>query len=292
MSDRDTLDQVIAERDFLAGLVAQHEAHLRTFSADLQHVLMAQLGGQAQGVEYVEAWQRLHALIAPVATGYASTSAELDQAQADHAARLNALVARHDESAATDAIVQTDSQEIYELRVGLVHANAAMFTGHRFVHARLSQILSSYRELVLRHMPQFTPDEWAALAEMLNDECNEAHYDYLQRLDEDEQVSDHLPHGPFTTDVDRLATVAADRAAQRTAQQQQKNADHFGIFAPTVDLLDLAARLSALTDVQRLATFEKLMPLLYPERCDLVAYDEAHSAVMDAAITELLNTPR
>ncbi|MFA1727781.1 hypothetical protein [Xanthomonas nasturtii] len=34
MSDRDTLDQVIAERDFFAGLVAQHEAQLRTFSAD------------------------------------------------------------------------------------------------------------------------------------------------------------------------------------------------------------------------------------------------------------------
>jgi len=208
-----------------------------------------------------------------VATGYASTSAELEQAQADHAARLNALVARHDESAATDAIVQTDTPEIYELCVGLVHANAAMFTGHRFVHARLYQILSSYRELVLRHMPKFTDDEWAALAEMLNDECNEAHSSYLDRLDEDEQLCDHLPQGPWTTDVDRLADVAASRASDRTAQQQQKNAGHWEIFAPTVDLLDLASRLSALTDVQRLAAYEKLMWLLYPERCDLVAYD-------------------
>ncbi|MFP6925979.1 hypothetical protein P0974_23385, partial [Xanthomonas hortorum pv. gardneri] len=103
----DELHQVTAERDFLAGLVEQHEARLRTFSADLQDVLMAQLGDVELGAEYVAAWQRLHALIAPVATGYASTSAELEQAQADHAARLNALVARHDESAATDAIVQT-----------------------------------------------------------------------------------------------------------------------------------------------------------------------------------------
>ncbi|OQP80874.1 hypothetical protein IA54_021605 [Xanthomonas phaseoli pv. syngonii LMG 9055] len=114
----------------------------------------------------------------------------------------------------------------------------------------------------------------------------------MQSMDEDEQLSDHSPHGPWTTDVDRLAGVAADRAAQRTAQQQQKNADPWGIFAPTVDLLDLATRLSALTDVQRLATYEKLMPLLYPERCDLVAYHEAHNAAMDAAITELLNTKR
>ncbi|RNK44766.1 hypothetical protein C9395_08025, partial [Xanthomonas vasicola pv. vasculorum] len=63
----------------------------------------------------------------------------------------------------------------------------------------------------------------------------------------------------------------------------------WGIFAPTVDLLDLATRLSALTDVQRLATYEKLMPLLYPERCDLVAYDEAQKAASEAAIAELLN---
>ncbi|MCE4289823.1 hypothetical protein LYZ96_12025 [Xanthomonas hortorum pv. vitians] len=290
MSSRDDLAQVTAERDVLAGLVEQHEARLRTFSADLHHVLMAQLGDHEAGAKYMEAWQRLYALIAPVVTGYASTSAELEQAQADHAARLDALVARHDESAATDAFVQTDSPEIYELRVGLVHANAAMFTGHRFVHARLSQILSSYRELILRHMPQFTPDEWAALAEMLNDECNEAHYDYLQHLGEDEQLSDQLPHGPFTTDVNRLATVAADRAAQRNAQQRQRNADHYDLFAPTVDLLDLASRLSALTDVQRLAAYEKLMWLLYPERCDLVIYDEADQAATDAAIAELLNT--
>ncbi|HHZ24883.1 TPA: hypothetical protein HH296_21330 [Xanthomonas vasicola pv. zeae] len=40
MSERETLDQVTAERDFLAGLVEQHEARLRTFSADLQHVLI------------------------------------------------------------------------------------------------------------------------------------------------------------------------------------------------------------------------------------------------------------
>lgn len=171
MSSRDDLAQVTAERDVLAGLVEQHEARLRTFSADLQHVLMAHLGDQEPGAEYMEAWQRLHALIAPVVTGYASTPAELEQGQADHPARLNALVARHDENAVTDAIVQTDSPEIYELRVGLVHANAAMFTGHRFVHARLSQILSSYRELVLRHMPQFTPDEWAALAAARDHAC-------------------------------------------------------------------------------------------------------------------------
>ncbi|RNK73852.1 hypothetical protein C9390_18210, partial [Xanthomonas vasicola pv. vasculorum] len=173
---------------------------------------------------------------------------------------------------------RADPHDTYALNLTLVRGDAALFQGHRFAHARLSQILGSYRELALRHMPQFTPDEWAALAEMLNDECNEAHYDYLQSMDEDEQLSDHLPHGPWTTDVDRLAGVAADRAAQRTAQQQQKNADPWGIFAPTVDLLDLATRLSALTDVQRLATYEKLMPLLYPERCDLVAYDEAQKA--------------
>ncbi|RNK42229.1 hypothetical protein C9396_16680 [Xanthomonas vasicola pv. vasculorum] len=59
MSDRDTLDQVIAERDFLAGLVAQHEAHLRTFSADLQHVLLADFRGEDIDPEYVGAWQRL-----------------------------------------------------------------------------------------------------------------------------------------------------------------------------------------------------------------------------------------
>lgn len=41
MSERETLDRVTAERDFLAGLVEQHEARLRTFSADLQHVLLA-----------------------------------------------------------------------------------------------------------------------------------------------------------------------------------------------------------------------------------------------------------
>ncbi|WP_180997264.1 hypothetical protein [Xanthomonas citri] len=40
MSHRNDLAQVTAERDFLAGLVEQHEARLRTFSADLQHVLI------------------------------------------------------------------------------------------------------------------------------------------------------------------------------------------------------------------------------------------------------------
>ncbi|CEF35006.1 conserved hypothetical protein [Xanthomonas citri pv. citri] len=70
MSERETLDQVTAERDFLAGLVEQHEARLRTFSADLQHVLLAEFSGEDTGPEYVGAWQRLHALIAPVATGY------------------------------------------------------------------------------------------------------------------------------------------------------------------------------------------------------------------------------
>ncbi|MCU1710227.1 hypothetical protein ABQW72_00585 [Xanthomonas hortorum pv. pelargonii] len=289
MSDRDTLDQVTAERDLLAGLVAQHEAQLSTFSADLQHVLLADFRGVDMEPEYVGAWQRLHALIAPVTAGY---GLPLDEAMPAPVARIDAPAAPDQDSSADACTALDDPHDTYALNVTLVHGDAALFHGHRFAHARLSQILSSYRELVLRHMPQFTPDEWAALAEMLNDECNEAHYDYLQRLDEDEHLSDHLPHGPWTTDVDRLAGVATDRAAQRTAQQQQENADPFGIFAPTVDLLDLAARLSALTDVQRLATFEKLMPLLYPERCDLVAYDEAHSAVMDAVITELLNTPR
>lgn len=68
MSDHDELHQVTAERDVLAALVEQHEARLRTFSADLQHVLMAQLGEHELGAEYIDAWQRLHALIAPVAT--------------------------------------------------------------------------------------------------------------------------------------------------------------------------------------------------------------------------------
>ncbi|MBD5035009.1 hypothetical protein VWT76_16070 [Xanthomonas citri pv. citri] len=289
MSDRDTLDQVIAERDFLAGLVAQHEAQVRTFSADLQHVLLADFSGEGMGPEYVGAWQRLHALIAPVTTGYTPTPDERVPAPI---ARVDAPATLDQDSSADACPSRTDSRDTYALNLTLVRGDAALFQGHRFAHARLAQILSSYRELVLRHMPQFTQDEWAALAEMLNDECNEADYDYLQRLDEDERFSDHLPHGPCTTDVDRLASVAKDRAAQRTAQQKQKNADPWGIFAPTVDLLDLAARLSALTDVQRLATYEKLMPLLYPERCDLVAYDEAQKAASDAAIAELLNTTR
>ncbi|WDK04574.1 hypothetical protein [Xanthomonas campestris] len=288
MNDRDILDQVIAERDFLAGLVAQHEAQLRTFSADLQHVLLANFSGEDMGTEYVGAWQRLQALIAPVTTGYGLAS----EAMPAPVARIDAPAAPDQDSSADARPSRTDPRDTYALNLTLVRGDAALFQGHRFAHARLAQILSSYRELVLRHMPQFTPDEWAALAEMLNDECNEADHDYLQRLDEDERFSDHLPHGPWTTDVDRLAGVATDRAAERTAQQQQKNADPFGIFAPTVDLLDLAARLSALTDVQRLATYEKLMPLLYPERCDLVAYDEAQNAAMDAAITEQLNNPR
>ncbi|CEE16522.1 hypothetical protein XAC3810_900004 [Xanthomonas citri pv. citri] len=57
-----------------------------------------------------------------------------------------------------------------------------------------------------------------------------------------------------------------------------------------MDLLDLASRLSALTDVKRLAAYEKLMPLLYPDRCDLVAYGQAHQVAMNAAIAELLHT--
>lgn len=80
MSSHDELHQVTAERDFLAGLVEQHEARLRTFSVDLQHVLMAQLGDPAPGAEYIEAWQRLHALIAPVVTGYAPPSAQASAA--------------------------------------------------------------------------------------------------------------------------------------------------------------------------------------------------------------------
>ncbi|MEA9598126.1 hypothetical protein ABQF08_21180 [Xanthomonas campestris pv. campestris] len=285
MSEHDELRQVTAERDFLAGLVEQHEARLRTFSADLHHVLMAQLGEQAPGDEYIEAWQRLHALIAPVVTGYAPPSA-----QARPAAHVTAPAPLDHDSSTDACLPRVEPCETYTLNLTLVHGDAALFQGHRFAHARLSQILGSYRELVLRHMPQFTPDEWAALAEMLNDACNEAHYDYLQGLDEDEQLSDHLPHGPWTTDVDRLANVAADRAAQRNAQQRQRNADHYDLFAPTVDLLDLASRLSALTDVQRLAAYEKLMPLLYPDRCDLVAYDQAHQVAMNAAIAELLHT--
>ncbi|KOB09314.1 hypothetical protein AE923_08850 [Xanthomonas arboricola] len=289
MSDREALGQVTAERDLLAGLVAQHEAQLRTFSADLRHVLLADFRGEDMEPEYVSAWQRLHALIAPVTTGYGPPS---DEAMPAPVARIDAPAAPDQDSSADACTTLEDPHDTYALNVTLVRGDAALFHGHRFAHARLAQILSSYRELVLRHMPQFTPDEWAALAEMLNDECNEADHDYLQRLDENERFSDRLPHGPWTTDVDRLAGVATDRAAERTAQQQQKNADPLGIFAPTVDLLDLAARLSALTDVQRLATYEKLMPLLYPERCDLVAYDQADKAATDAAITELLNTTR
>ncbi|MCF8869937.1 hypothetical protein [Xanthomonas campestris] len=287
MSDHDALDQVTAERDFLAGLVEQHEARLRTFSADLQHVLLAQFTGEDLGHEYVEAWKRLHALIAPVASGYTPTP---DEAMPAPVTRVKAPAALDQGSSAGAFPARADPHDTYTLNVTLVRGDAALFQGHRFAHARLSQILSSYRALVLRHMPQFTSVEWAALAEMLNDECNEAHYDYLKLMDEDAQLSDHVPHGPWTTDVDRLADVAADRAAQRKVQQQQKNADPCGLFAPTVDLLNLAARLSALTDVQRLAAYEKLMPLLYPERCDLVIYDEADQAATDAAIAELLNT--
>ncbi|MGS0550484.1 hypothetical protein [Xanthomonas oryzae] len=286
MSERETLDQVTAERDLLAGLVEQHEARLRTFSADLQHVLLAEFSGEDFGPAYVGAWQRLHALIAPVATGYTPTP---DEAVPASVARINALAALDQDSSADACPARADPHETYALNVTLSRGDAALFQGHRFAHARLSQILGSYRELVLRHMPQFTPDEWAALAEMLDDTCNEADYDYLQGMDEDAQL-DYVPHGPWTTDVDRLADVAADRAAERTALQRQKNADPCDLFAPTVNLLDLAARLSALTDVQRLATYEKLMTLLHPERCDLVAYDDAHQAAMDAAIAELLNT--
>lgn len=281
MSEHDELRQVTAERDFLAGLVEQHEARLRTFSADLQHVLLADYRGEDIDPEYVGAWQRLHALIAPVATGYAPSS---DQAMPAPVARIDAPAARDQDGNADACPARADPHDTYALNLTLVRGDAALFQGHRFAHARLSQILGSYRELVLQHMPQFTPDEWAALAEMLNDDCNEAHYDYLQHLDEDEQLSDHLPHGPFTTDVDRLATVAADRAAQRNAQQRQRNADHYDLFAPTVDLLDLAARLEALTDVQRLAAYEKLMQLLHPDRCDLVAYEVTRDAAIAACL--------
>ncbi|RNK86626.1 hypothetical protein C9392_02945, partial [Xanthomonas vasicola pv. vasculorum] len=54
--------------------------------------------------------------------------------------------------------------------------------------------------------------------------------------------------------------------------------------APSVDLFKLAAKLAALSDVQRLASFEKLMHLLHPERPDLVAHD----AAIDAAFVEIL----
>ncbi len=216
MSERETLDQVTAERDFLAGLVEQHEARLRTFSADLQHVLLAEFSGEDLGHEYVGAWQRLHALIAPVATGYTPTP---DEAVPASVARINALAALDQDSSADAGPARADPHETYALNVTLSRGDAALFQGHRFAHARLSQILGSYRELVLRHMPQFTPDEWAALAEMLNDACNEAHYDYLQGMTQDAQLG-YVPHGPWTTDVDRLADVAADRAAERTAQQE------------------------------------------------------------------------
>ncbi|MCC8548334.1 MULTISPECIES: hypothetical protein [Xanthomonas] len=281
MSEHDELRQVTAERDFLAGLVEQHEARLRTFSADLQHVLMAEFSGEDTGPEYVGAWQRLHALIAPVVNGYAPPSGEAMPAPV---ARVDAPPALDQDSSADVCSARVGPHDTYALNVTLLGGDAALFQGHHFAHARLSQILGSYRELILRHMPQFTPDEWAALAEMLNDECNEAHYDYLQRLDEDEQLSNHSPHGPFTTDVDRLAAVAADRAAERTAQQRQRNADHYDLFAPTVDLLDLAGRLEALTDVQRLAAYEKLMQLLHPDRCDLVAYEATRGAAIAACL--------
>ncbi|ARR15354.1 MULTISPECIES: hypothetical protein [Xanthomonas] len=281
MSERETLDQVTAERDFLAGLVEQHEARLRTFSADLQHVLLAEFSGEDTGPEYVGAWQRLHALIAPVATGYTPAPDETVPASI---ARFNAPAALGQDSSADVCPARADPHETYALNVTLSRGDAALFQGHRFAHERLSQILGSYRELVLRHMPEFTPDEWAALAEMLDDECNEAHYDYMQGMTDDAQL-DYAPHGPWTTDVDRLANVAADRAAQRTAQQRQRNADPCDLFAPTVDLLDLAARLEALTDVQRLAAYEKLMQLLHPDRCDLVAYE----ATRDAAIAACLH---
>ncbi|MBD3967331.1 hypothetical protein GUF92_00865 [Xanthomonas citri pv. citri] len=281
MSERETLDQVTAERDFLAGLVEQHEARLRTFSADLQHVLLAEFSGEDTGPEYVGAWQRLHALITPVATGYTPTPDETVPASI---ARFNAPAALGQDSSADACPARADPHETYALNVTLSRGDAALFQGHRFAHERLSQILGSYRELVLRHMPEFTPDEWAALAEMLDDECNEAHYDYMQGMTDDAQL-DYAPHGPWTTDVDRLANVAADRAAQRTAQQRQRNADPCDLFAPTVDLLDLAARLEALTDVQRLAAYEKLMQLLHPDRCDLVAYE----ATRDAAIAACLH---
>ncbi|CEE56561.1 conserved hypothetical protein [Xanthomonas citri pv. citri] len=281
MSEHDELRHVTAERDFLAGLVEQHEARLRTFSADLQHVLLAEFSGEDTGPEYVGAWQRLHALITPVATGYTPTPDETVPASI---ARFNAPAALGQDSSADACPARADPHETYALNVTLSRGDAALFQGHRFAHERLSQILGSYRELVLRHMPQFTPDEWAALAEMLNDACNEAHYDYLQGMTQDAQLG-YVPHGPWTTDVDRLADVAADRAAERTAQQQQKCADPCDLFAPTVDLLDLAARLEALTDVQRLAAYEKLMQLLHPDRCDLVAYE----ATRDAAIAACLH---
>lgn len=281
MSDREALGQVTAERDLLADLVAQHEAQLRTFSADLKHVLLADFRGEDMEPEYVGAWQRLHALIAPVTTGYGPPS---DEAMRAPVARIDAPAAPDQDSSADACTALEDPHDTYALNVTLVGGDAALFQGHHFAHARLSQILSSYRELILRHMPEFTLDEWAALAEMLNDACNEADYDYLQAMTEDAQL-DYVPHGSWTTDVDRLANVAADRAAERTAQQRQRNADPCDLFAPTVDLLDLAARLSALTDVQRLAAYEKLMQLLHPDRCDLVAYE----ATRDAAIAACLH---
>lgn len=124
MSEHDELHQVTAERDFLAGLVEQHEAQLRTFSADLQHVLLAEFSGEDLGPAYMGAWQRLHALIAPVATGYTPTP---DEAVPASVARINALAALDQDSSADACPARADPHETYALNVTLSRGDAALF---------------------------------------------------------------------------------------------------------------------------------------------------------------------
>ncbi|MFB8959966.1 hypothetical protein [Xanthomonas arboricola] len=171
--------------------------------------------------------------------------------------------------------------DIYDLRATLAGREVALFAGHRAPQRRLAQILSTYYTLVLRHLPDFTPDEWAALAAIFDNDESERACEYMERLPLEEQYSDP-GRDPWPSDMDRLESIVTERAEQREAWRGHPAFVDF--VAPSVDLFKLAAKLAALSDVQRLACFEKLMHLLHPERPDLVAHD----AAIDAAFVEIL----
>nr|WP_259677446.1 hypothetical protein [Xanthomonas vasicola] len=171
--------------------------------------------------------------------------------------------------------------DTYDLRVTLAGREVALFAGHRAPQRRLDQILSTYYTLALRHLPDFTPDEWAALAAIFDNDESERACEYMERLPLEEQYCDP-GRDPWPSDMARLESIVTERAEQREAWRGHPAFVDF--VAPSVDLFKLAAKLAALSDVQRLASFEKLMHLLHPERPDLVSHD----AAIDAAFVEIL----
>ncbi|KUF35630.1 hypothetical protein [Xanthomonas phaseoli] len=62
--------------------------------------------------------------------------------------------------------------DTYDLRATLAGREVALFAGHRAPQRRLDQILSTYYTLALRHLPDFTPDEWAALAAIFDNDAD------------------------------------------------------------------------------------------------------------------------